>query len=74
MIGWEGIIIKIDECKIGNCIYDRGDFGFRVWVLGGVEDSREKLFFIEVPDWKKETLTRVILQFVLPESIVDIDG
>ena len=68
IIGGDGIIVEIDEYKLGKRKYNRGHRVEGVWVLGGVErtDSR-KVFLVEVPDRSAETLLSLSL-FMLPKD------
>lgn len=51
------IIVEIDESMFGKQKYNRGHRVDGVWVLDLVERSEAwKIFFISVPDRKKETL------------------
>lgn len=73
-IGGPGIVVEIDECKMGKNKYHRGHHVSGAWVLGGVERTLErKLFLIEVPNRTEETLIRVIRTHVLPGSIIITD-
>ena len=74
VIGGNGIIVQIDECKFGKRKYNQGHVVEGIWILGGVELTNEKkVFLIEVPDRSADTLTTLILQHVLPGSIIYTD-
>ena len=75
IIGGEGITVQIDECTFGRRKYNRGHSVTGAWALGGVDDSPEKtIFLIEVPDRSQKTLTAIILDHVLPGSLIITDG
>lgn len=73
-IGGEGIIVEIDESKLGKNKHHRGHPVNGAWVLGGVERTENrKLFLVEVPDRKEATLLGIITTYVLPGSIIYTD-
>lgn len=73
-IGGDGVIVEIDETKLGKRKYNKGHHVEGVWVLVGVERSVErKVFMCELENRKKETLIPLIERFVLPGSIVHTD-
>lgn len=70
-----GIVVEVDETKLGKRKYNRGHLVERVWVIVGVErTSLKKLFCIEVKDRTKETIENVLKTFVEPGSIIYTDG
>lgn len=74
IIDGSGIVVEIDESKLGKRKYNRGHWVEGVWVLGGVERTAErKTFLCSVPDRTAETLLGVITQHVMPGSIVMTD-
>lgn len=48
VIGGEGIIVQIDECKLGKRKYNRGHAVDGAWILGGVKDTPEKKNFFSL--------------------------
>lgn len=75
IIGGPGIIVEIDETKLGKRKYNRGHPVDGVWVLVGVERTSErKVFCVEVPNREAATLLAVIRRHVLPGSIVNTDS
>lgn len=73
-IGGEGVVVEIDESKLGKNKYHKGHEVKGAWVLGGVERTDErKLFIVEVPDRKEATLLAIIKTHVLPGSIIITD-
>jgi transposase-like protein len=74
LIGGEGIIVEVDETKLGKRKYHRGHHVEGVWVLGGVERTAEKkVFLVEVKDRKADLLKHVISKHVRPGSIIYSD-
>lgn len=75
VIGGPGIIVEIDETKLGKRKYNRGHRVEGVWTIAGIERTYErKIFLINVPDRTTETISKVISSFVLPGSIIYTDG
>jgi len=74
-IGGPGKIVEIDESKFGKRKYNRGKRVDGVWVFGGIErDSNPpKCFFVPVPDRSPSTLIPIILQWILPGTIIASD-
>jgi hypothetical protein len=73
-IGGDGVLVEIDECKMGRRKYHRGHRVEGVWVLGGVErHNTENVFFVSVPDRTSETLVKHISDYALPGSIICTD-
>jgi len=73
-IGGEGVIVEIDESKFGKRKYNRGHHIEGVWVIGGIERSTERRFFVRVVDTRdSETIADVLIDHVLPGSIVHTD-
>lgn len=74
LIGGEGIIVEIDESKFGRRKYNRGHRVPGVWVVGGIERTREAKYFVkEIESRDRETLLDVIKKHVLPGSIIYTD-
>lgn len=74
VIGGPGVIVELDESKLGKRKYNRGHRVDGVWVLGGIERTPAKKVFIEqVEDRSAETLLEVIGRRVLPGSVVFTD-
>jgi hypothetical protein len=46
MIGGTGIIVELDECKLGKSEYNRGHRAKGVWILVGVEKTEQRKIFI----------------------------
>lgn len=74
IVGGPGVVVELDESKLGKRKYNRGHRVDGVWVLGGVERTDErKLFLAKVPDRSRETLFAVIQRHVSPGSIIHTD-
>lgn len=74
-IGGPGVIVEVDETKLGKRKYHRGHRVDGVWVMAGVERSTEKkVFLMEVEDRKIETIVKVLETHILPGSILFTDG
>lgn len=75
IIGGPGIIVQIDESKLGKRKYHRGHRVNGVWVIGGVEKTDErKAFIIPVANRSADTLLSIISLHVKPGSIIYTDG
>ena len=60
-IGGDGIIVELDETKMGKRKYHRGHKVEGVWVVCGVERTKEKKYFaIDVENRNSETLEAII--------------
>ena len=73
-IGGEGVIVLIDESKFGKIKYNLGHRVEGVWLVGGVEITKErKLFLVEVLERKAVTMLNVIKKYVKASCIVHTD-
>jgi transposase-like protein len=74
MIGGCGIIVEIDESKLGMLKFKRGHRVEGVWVLGGVERTPERrVFMVPVERRDAGTLLDAINRHVRPGSIIYTD-
>lgn len=74
IIGGEGIVVEIDETKMGKRKYNRGRHVDGAWIVGGVERTNErKVFLVEVTERSANTLTSIIMKHVKPGSIIHTD-
>jgi transposase-like protein len=74
LIGGEGIIVEIDETKMGKRKNNRGHRVEGVWIVGGVERTPERRVFLATVEKRDaETLTTLIERYVAPGSIVYTD-
>ena len=73
-VGGEGVVVEMDECKMGKRKFHKGHHVEGVWIVGGIERTAEKIVFVcMVADRTKETLHRVIERHVAPGSILHTD-
>ena len=73
-IGGPGIIVEVDEIKMGKRKYNRGHSVSGVWVLGGIKRTpKKKVFLVEIPDRTAVTLLKYIKRYVKPGSIMHTD-
>ncbi|CEF59896.1 Transposase, ISXO2-like domain-containing protein [Strongyloides ratti] len=74
VVGGEGIVVEIDETKMGKQKYNRGHPEDGVWVVGGVEKTKEKrVFFVPVEKRDSDTFLDVIKKHVAPGFIIHTD-
>lgn len=73
-IGGSGVIVEVDETKLGKRKYNRGHRVEGVWVVGGIERTMErKVFLVQVENRSADTLLGIIERHVLPGSVVHTD-
>lgn len=73
-IGGPGIVVEIDETKMGKRKYHRGHRVDGVWILVGIERTTEKkIFLIQIENRSNSTLKAIIEKNVLPGSIIYTD-
>lgn len=73
-IGGQGVIVEIDETKLGKRKYHRGHRVDGVWILVGVEKTPERKVFLQrIENRSATTLERVIQEHVLEGSVVHTD-
>lgn len=74
VIGGEGVIVEVDETKLGKRKYNRGHRVDGVWVLVGVERTpARRVFLAAVENRTADNLQEIIRNHVLPGSIVHTD-
>lgn len=74
VIGGEGVIVELDESKIGKRKYNRGHHVEGVWILGGVErTANRRTFFVPIQERSANCLLPLISRHVLPGSIIYTD-
>jgi transposase-like protein len=74
IIGGTGIIVEIDETKLGKRKYHRGHRVDGAWVLVGVERTPDRrVFLVHVSDRSSGTLLDAIAKHVAPGSIIHTD-
>jgi hypothetical protein len=73
-VGGPGIIVEVDETKLGKRKYHRGHRVEGVWVLVGVERTEERrMFAFPVELRNAETLQDIIVRFVRSGSVIHTD-
>lgn len=72
-LGGEGIIVEIDEAKMGKRKYNRGRVIEGQWVFGGFERETRQIFVVAVENRCKETLLAVIKEKFLPGTTIISD-
>jgi transposase-like protein len=74
VIGGPGIVVQVDETKLGKRKYNMGHRVEGVWVLVGIEETNEsKIFLVPVENRNSQTLTNVISSHVASGSILWTD-
>ena len=75
VIGGEGVVVEVDETKLGKRKYNRGHRVDGVWVFCAVEKTTERKVFLKILENRtSETLASLILEHIRPGSIVNTDG
>lgn len=70
----EGVVVELDESKLGKRKYERGHRVEGVWVVGGIERTEAKrTFIVTVENRSAAALLGIIHRHVLPGSIVFTD-
>lgn len=72
-IGGPGVIVEIDEAKIGHRKYQRGRVIDGKWIFGGYDRVSKEIFLVPVPERNATTLISVIKEFILPGSTIYSD-
>jgi transposase-like protein len=73
-IGGPGVVVEVDESKLGKRKYHRGHRVEGIWILGGVERTEQRKVFVEpVPDRSASTILDVLSRHILPGSIIHTD-
>lgn len=74
IIGGPGVIVEIDETKLGKRKYNRGHRVDGVWVIVGIERNHmKKIFLVEVEDRTSKTIHKVISEHVIQGSEIQTD-
>ena len=75
VIGGEGIVVEVDETKLGKRKYHRGHRVDGVWIFCAVERTPERKVFLQIlEDRSSETLTSTILRHIRPGTTIHTDG
>ncbi|XP_076249183.1 uncharacterized protein LOC143188673 [Calliopsis andreniformis] len=72
-LGGPGVIVEIDEAKIGHRKYNRGRIIEGNWIFRGIERDSKKCFLVPVPNRSQETLLDVIKKWILPGTTIISD-
>ena len=73
-IGGQGIVVEIDETKLGKRKCHRGHRVDGVWVLVGIEKKEDgRIFLVQLEDRSALTLTRIVQEHVHPDSTIVTD-
>lgn len=74
VIGGPGIVVQIDETKMGKRKYHRGHRVEGVWVVAGVElTPNRRIFLVPVELRDAETLKEIVYKHVVTGSIIHTD-
>lgn len=74
IIGGPGIIIEVDETKLGKRKYNRGHRVDGVWALVGIERTLEKkIFIIPIENRSSEIIDNILCKHVKEGSIIYTD-
>ncbi|XP_078042534.1 uncharacterized protein LOC144472940 isoform X2 [Augochlora pura] len=60
-IGGPGVIVEIDECKVGRRKFEKGRIREGVWILGMIERGGKKYRLEVCPDNKRDEITLISL-------------
>lgn len=73
-IGGEGIVVEVDESKFGRRKYHRGRVIDGVWIIGGIERTKEKrCFLLKVEKRDEKTIKDILEKYIKKGSIVYTD-
>ena len=73
VLGGLGMVVEIDEAKIGHRKYNRGRWVDGFWVFGGFERGSGRTFLVPVPSRDSTTLLAVIKQWIRPGTTIMSD-
>jgi len=73
ILGGPGVVVEIDEAKIGKRKYNRGRWIDGQWVFGGFERGTKNCFLVPVPSRGSDVLLEIIKQWIRPGTIVVSD-
>jgi transposase-like protein len=73
-IGGDGIIVEVDETKLGKRKYNQGHRVDGVWVIVGVERTEcRKVFMVPVDTRDSATLRKIVFDHIRQGSIIHTD-
>lgn len=73
MLGGPGIIVEIDEAKIGKRKYNRGRMIDGYWVFGAYERESGRIFLVPVQERTAAALIGLITERIAPGTIIISD-
>jgi transposase-like protein len=73
VLGGPGVVVEIDEAKIGHRKYNRGRWVDGKWVFGGFERGSKRCFIVPVPTRDAQTLLSVIRDWIAPGTTIISD-
>ena len=74
IVGGPGVVVEVDETKVGKRKYNRGHSVEGAWVIVGVELTEERLIFAEVVQNRNaSTLEDVLSRHIAADSIIQTD-
>ncbi|XP_011858704.1 PREDICTED: uncharacterized protein LOC105556230, partial [Vollenhovia emeryi] len=73
LLGGSGVIVEIDEAKVGKRKYNRGRIVKGQWVFGAIERVSGKMFIVPVKDRTSITLVDIVKRRIAPGSIIYSD-
>ncbi|KAK9711734.1 ISXO2-like transposase domain [Popillia japonica] len=72
-LGGPGIVVEIDESKIGRRKYHKGHRIEGQWVFGGFERGTGRVFMVPVEQRDAGTLLPIIKQWIKPGTTIISD-
>ena len=72
-IGGDGVVVEVDEMKLGTVKYNRGHREEGAWVVNGIErTAQRRVFSVHVERRDAATLQRVILSHVQENQLFSL--
>lgn len=72
-IGGPGHVVEIDESKFSKRKYQVGRIISSPWVVGGIDIETKQCFFVEVLNRNSDTLRTIILEKIVPGTLIVSD-
>ena len=73
VLGGTGVVVDINEARIGHRKIRRGRWAGGLWVYGGFERGSGRTFLVPVPCRDSETLLSVIKDYIRPGTTIMSD-